>query len=220
MEATGPDVKRPRLNYDGPPRMASSSQQQHPPPPISPAHANNPSILPAPSTYPGPLQQQAPPPSPFHDAPHDVRTIPAEPNVHSFAQHHSGHTTPREGRFSHEMNYSRRGSTSGTPRSPEDHPHSHPPRSMSMGNPNDAPAYPNHYPNDAAGHLIGYQAPDQHMNGSVHHGLPMHGEGPIAYAEYGPSMHPGAHPYAGGPYGGPMQVQGLRPKKGNRAQQV
>lgn len=234
MEATGPDVKRPRLNYDKPPRM---QPQQHPPP-ISPAHANNPSILPAPSTYPGSLPPQGPPPSPFHDVSHDVRGVPVEHSAHSFVQqqqqqqppqHHSGHSTPREGRFQHDLNYSRRGSASATPRSPDDHHFPPPPRSMSMGTANEATPYPTAYPPDPPGHLIGYQAPDQHMNGNLHHGLPINthpNEGPgmtaVPYAEYGPpSMHPAAHGYGGGAYGGPLSAQAhLRGKKGNRAQQV
>ena len=200
-------------------------QSQHPPPPISPAHANNQSILPAPATYPGPLGQHGPPPSPFHDAPHDVR-VPVEPSVHSFVQHHSGHTTPRDGRFPHEVNYSRRGSASGTPRSPDDHHFPPPPRSMSVST-NDPASYPSQYATEAGSHLIGYQAPDQHMNGNIHHGLSIHthpneagpGMGAMSY-EYGQPMHPNAHPYAGA-YGSQMQGQAqLRAKKGNRAQQV
>ena len=210
MEGTGPDVKRPRHSYDGPPRMSH-------PPPISPGHANNPSILPAPSTYPGPLQQ-GPPPSPYHDGSHDSR-VPVEPSVHSFVQQHSGHSTPRDGRFPHEMTYSRRDSASGTPRSPD-----FPPRSISMSN----DTYQSQYP-DSSGHLIGYQAPDQHMNGNIHHGVPLHthpnepnsGIGSMQYSDYGqPPLHNNAHAYSGS-YGAQMSgAAHLRLKKGNRAQQV
>lgn len=230
MEGTGPpDLKRPRLNYDTLPRM-SSQHHSHPHPPPSPAHGN-PSILPAPSssTYvvPPQHQQQQPPPSPFsHDLPHDPRV---EPSVHSFVQHHSGQNTPRDGRFPHEASYSRRGSVSATPRSPDDH-HFPPSRSMSVAVPNDAPHYPpQQYSAEPANHLIGYQAPDPHMNGNLSHGIPMHPHGdpgsaglpPAQYAEYGPSpMHPGAHPYAGMPQYGAMAPGQMRGKKGNRAQQV
>ena len=223
MEATGPDVKRPRLNYDAPPRMAS---QQHPLPP-SPAH-QNPSILPAPSSTSHHQQQPPLPPSPFsHEIPHDPRA-PVEPSVHSFVQHHSGQTTPRDGRFPHEMNYSRRGSASATPRSPDDH-HFPPPRSMSVALPNDAPHYPaQQYSAESTNHLVGYQAPDPHMNGTMSHGLPIHPHGdggpgmpPAPYTEYGPPpMHPGSHGYAGIPYGGGGPQAQMRAKKGNRAQQV
>ena len=223
MEAVGPDVKRPRLNYDGPTRMAS---QQHAPPP-SPAH-QNPSILPAPSsTYGGAHHQQQPPPSPFgHEIAHDPRA-PVEPSVHSFVQHNSGHTTPRDGRFPHELSYSRRGSASATPRSPDDH-HFQAPRSMSVAIPTDAPPYPNQpYSAGPADHLVGYQPPDPHMNGTMSHGLPIHPHAESApampqpqYADYGPPMHAAPPGYATMPYsGGGPQAQ-MRGKKGNRAQQV
>lgn len=226
MEGTGPDVKRPRLNYDTAPRMAS---QHHPHPPPSPAHPN-PSILPAPSsTYSVPPQHQPPPPpSPFgHELPHDPRA-PVEPSVHSFVQHHSGQNTPRDGRFPHEMSYSRRGSASATPRSPDDH-HFPPPRSMGIAMSNDAPHYPpQQYSAEPASHLVGYQAPDQHINGNISHGLPMHPHGdgaagvpPAQYTEYGqPPMHPGPHAYPGIPYGSALPAAQIRGKKGNRAQQV
>lgn len=227
MEGTGPDVKRPRLNHDAPPRMAS---QHHPHPPPSPAH-QNPSILPAPSsTYAIPPQHQPPlPPSPFsHDLPHDPRAPPAEPSVHSFVQHHSGQNTPRDGRFPPELSYSRRGSASAAPRSPDDH-HFPPPRSISVVVPNDAPHYPPpQYPTEPPGQLIAYPAPDPHMNGNMSHGLPMHPHGdggagiPAAqYAEYGPPpMHPGSHAYPGMAYGAAVPPTQMRGKKGNRAQQV
>ena len=224
METVGPDVKRPRLNYDGPTRMAS---QQHAPLP-SPAHPN-PSILPAPSsTYaPSHHQQQSPqpPPSPFgHEIPHDPRA-PVEPSVHSFVQHNSGHTTPRDGRFPHELSYSRRGSASAAPRSPDDH-HFQPPRPLSVAVPNDTTQYPNQqYSTGPTDHLVGYQPPDPHMNGAMTHGIPIHphGEGapmaPTQYADYGPPMHPGPG-YAAMPYGGAGPQAQMRGKKGNRAQQV
>ena len=225
MEGTGPDVKRPRLNYDAPPRMTS---QHHPHPPPSPAH-QNPSILPAPSsTYSAPQHQPPPPPSPFsHELPHDPRA-PVEPTVHSFVQHHSGQNTPRDGRFPHELSFSRRGSASATPRSPDDH-HFPPPRSMSVAVPNEAPHYPpQQYSAESTSHLVGYQASDPHMNGNMSHGLPMHPHGdggagipPAQYTEYSQTpMHPGSHAYSGIPYGGPMPQAQMRGKKGNRAQQV
>ena len=95
--------------------------------------------------------------------------------------------------------------------------------------PNDTAHYSTpQYPAEPANHLVGYQAPDPHMNGTMSHGMPIHPHGdggpglpPAPYTDYGPTaMHPGAHTYAGIPYGGGGPQAQMRSKKGNRAQQV
>ncbi|KAL9098082.1 MAG: hypothetical protein Q9163_006188, partial [Psora crenata] len=81
---------------------------------------------------------------------------------------------------------------------------------------------------DAANHVAGYPPPDPHMNGNIHHGLPMHpheqpghpmapGYGP-EYAQSPVATTP--HPYGGMPYGLSLGPPCVRPKKGNRATQA
>ena len=227
MEGSGPDLKRPRHGYDVPQRMPA--QQQIPPHPSSSSHGQ-PGILPAPSPYPPPSQQQLPPHSPFHDVNHDSRAL---PDPHSYVQQHphSGHTTPRDGRFQPDLDFSRRGSASGPPRSPSGESHQFgPPRPMNIVTTSDGQHYPPQYPVDASGPMTGYPPPDAHMNGNINtHTIPIHPHEqsghPMApnYGDsYGQSpVTAGPPPYGGLPFGHPLAQQGGRPpKKGNRAQQV
>lgn len=199
---------------------------------------HHPGILPAPPSYAHPphppLQQQQqppPPPSPYHnDAAHDSRNlpepIPTGPSPHSYVQGHSGHSTPRDGRFQLDLNYPRRGSASATPRSPDDHHQFPPPRPTGMPTTSEG-QYSSQYASDPSGHLVGYQTPDPHLNGNMHHGLPMHGYEGNHVMAHGP--HPdynqspvsaSPHPYSGMPYGSSFGQAGLRSKKGNRATQA
>ncbi|KAL9123958.1 MAG: hypothetical protein Q9217_006666 [Psora testacea] len=81
---------------------------------------------------------------------------------------------------------------------------------------------------DPAGPVAGYPSSDPHMNGNIHHGLPMHPHEqsghPMAPA-YGPEytqspVSAGPHPYGGMTYGPSLGQPGMRPKKGNRATQA
>ena len=99
---------------------------------------------------------------------------------------------------------------------------------MSIVTTGDGQHYPPQYPMDPAGPVPGYPPPDPHLNGNVHHGLPMHPHEqpghPMAPGyghEYAQSpVNAGPHPYGGMPYGAHLGQQGMRPKKGNRATQV
>jgi len=221
MEGPGPDVKRPRHYYE-PQRMPS--QHHHPPPPIATSHSN-PGILPAPSTYPPPSQQQPPLPSSYHDVTHDSRNL---PDPHSYVQQHSDHSTPRDSRFQQtDLIFSRRGSAAG-PRSPDEYHQFPPPRSMSVATTGDGQNYPAQYPAESSGHSAVYPPQDPHINGNVHHGLPMHGYSetgnPLSqghHVDYSQSpVTAGPHPYGAMQYGNSMGQAGMRPKKGNRATQV
>ena len=221
MDINGPEVKRPRHHYDAPQRMPSHAQ---PPPNSLP-----PSSHPPPGILTGPPHFSHPPPSPFHDGGHDGRNLPDPINPHNYVQQHppSGHTTPRDGRFQSEVDFSRRGSASGLPRSPSnDHPHLSNHRPTNIVTTSDGQQFPaQQYPVDQ-GPMAGYPPSEAHMNGNMpSHGLPMH-----AHDQPGPPMNP-AYPegYAQSPigpppyplYGPPMGQQASRiPKKGNRATQV
>ncbi len=217
MDGTGSEAsKRPRLDFNN----ASHRPQQQPP--IAPSHT-----LPPPNSYP----PQAPPPSPYHQsvAP-ELRSLP-EPTPHGYSQFHSGHNTPIRDVRSFPLDttsYSRRGSASGSTRSPEEYNHFPSTRPLSTVAPSDGPHYPAPPPLDHPGPFPAYQGHDGPLNGAAHHGLPMtsyaehNHTGPGHPSDYLPSptnmVHPQYAPAHPAVSSGPPNMH--RPKKGTRAQQV
>ena len=222
MEAQGPEAKRPRLDTynDGSHRGPQYTS-------IAPSHGHSPYSLPPRNHY--PPSAPPPPPSPYYEAgiPDHSRALP-DPTGYTHSQ--SGHNTPaREQRhYAPEATYSRRGSTSGTTRSPDSYQHYVARPLNSNAGTNDGHYPPATYATDSAGHAVGYPNHDGSMNGAPHHGLPM-----SAYPEHPPTLPPGRpeysqspvnatpHQYPGIPYGPQSNYQMMqRSRKGNRATQV
>lgn len=217
MDGTGSEAsKRQRLDFNN----ASHRPQQQPP--ISRSHT-----LPPPNSYP---PQPPPPPSPYHQsASHEHRSLP-EPTPHGYNQFPSGHNTPvRDLRsFPIDTSFSRRGSASGSTRSPDEYNHFAAPRTLSTAVPHDAQPYQPQHPIDHPGQFPAYQTHDGPLNGAGHHGLPM-----SAYSEHNHAVPAQPSDYIQSPtnmvhtqYGPPhlmdssSQPNMQRPKKGTRAQQV
>ena len=229
MEGSGSETsKRPRLGpYDGSHAMQpqlsiaqSHNYAGHTLPPPNPSSSSGHYIP----------QPQAVPQSPYHDAAsHELRNLP-EPTPHAYVQAHSGHSTPiRDQRpFPSDTSYSRRGSASGSTRSPDEYQQYPSSRSLSIAASNERQHYSQQYPLDHAGHQA-YTSHDPPMNGNTHHGLPM----PTSYGDQNHTPTQG-HPIEYGqspvnamqhPYGGPLlsvqsSYQNMQKKKGTRAQQV
>lgn len=168
MEGQGPEAKRPRLNTysDGAHRMPQYTS-------IAPSH-NNAQYNPLPPRNHYPQGAPPPPPSPYYEAgvPDHSRALP-DPTGYTHSQ--SGHSTPaREQRhYAPDSSYSRRGSTSGTTRSPDSYQQYASARPLNSAGTSDG-HYPHPtYASDSAGHAVGYPNPDGSMNGTPQHGLPM-----------------------------------------------
>lgn len=228
MDGTGSEtVKRQRLDYNNVShRLQQQQQQQQQQPPTSQSHSYSVNTLPPPNSYP----PQPPPPSPYHQSvPHEHRSLP-EPTPHSFTQSHSGHNTPLRDQRSYPLDttYSRRGSASGSTRSPDGYDQFAATRPLNPATGNEGQHYPAQYPIEHPAHFSAYPNHDGPLNGNAHHGLPM-----SSYSEQPhpiPSGHPHdysqspvsvQHPYNAATYSGQMNHQNtVRPKKGSRAQQV
>jgi len=228
MDGTDPEGKRPRLgSYSGPPSHSHRMQQQQPPEPPSHTYSNH--ALPPPSAY-----DQPPPPSPYHDhVPAEHRGLPEPP---SYGYTHSGYSTPaRDPRqYPPEPIYSRSGSFSAPPRSPNDAPQPTHLRPLSIATAHDGSYYSPQYPADHPGPPPpGYHPHDsQHLNGNASHGLPMpghhdtmHGPPPPGHSgSYTPSPVTAGPNFigGGGSFGGPFITAQYGPqrKKQVRATQV
>lgn len=221
MDGIGSETsKRQRLDYNnGSHRM----QQQVS---ISQSHNYPVNTLPPPNSYP----PQPPPPSPYHQpVPHEHRNLP-EPASHSFAQSQSGHNTPIRDLRSYPVDttYSRRGSASGSTRSPDGYEQFTTSRPLNNAPVNDGQHYSSQYSIDHSGHFSGYPSHDASLNGNSHHGLPMSNYSDQPHPI--PPGHPGdfnqspvnnvQNSYNGPGYSGPPNQIMNRPKKGSRAQQV
>lgn len=221
MDGTGSETaKRQRLDYNnGSHRMQQQSS-------ISQSHNYPVNTLPPPNSYPS----QPPPPSPYHQSvPHEHRSLP-EPSPHSFTQPHSGHNTPIRDLRSYPVDntYSRRGSASGSTRSPDGYEQFATTRSLNNATVNDGQHYSSQYQTEHVGHFPGYPSHDGPLNGNPHHGLPMSNYSdqphPIPSghpSDYGQSpVNTVQNPYSGSSYSGPSNPNMNRPKKGSRATQV
>ncbi|KAL8782601.1 MAG: hypothetical protein Q9213_005233 [Squamulea squamosa] len=233
MEGPGSEAsKRPRLGpYD-----ASHSHRMQPQLPITQSHGYSaghtlPPPNPSPASAPYPHPQSAVQ-SPYND--YESRNLPVpEPTPHQYVQAaHSGHSTPlREQRPypSEPSSYSRRGSASGSTRSPDDYAYPSG-RPLSIATTSEGQHYPpQHYPIDHGGGPPYH--PHDGPNGAANHGLPMphyndQAHGPPSAHQHDYSHSPvSGHPHAYGPsvLGAQAQYQNMQREKvrnkGHRAQQ-
>jgi len=232
MDGIDPEGKRPRLgSYSGLPSHSLShrmQQQSPPPPPEPPSHTYSTHALPPPTAY-----NQPPPPSPYHDLPAEHRG-PPEPPPQAYV--HSGYNTPaRDPRqYPADPGFSRSGSFSAPPRSPNDASQLTHLRPLGIATAHEGPYYPYQYPGEHPGPPPppGYHPHEtQQLNGTAPHGLPMLGHhDPLQVpppsgpgGNYAPSpITAGPTHLGGGPsYGGPF-MGGYNPqrKKQVRATQV
>ncbi|MCJ1367929.1 hypothetical protein MMC16_007065 [Acarospora aff. strigata] len=228
MDGIDPEGKRPRLgSYSGPPSHSHGVPQQQPPP-EPPSHTYSNHALPPPPPY-----NQPPPPSPYHDHVPAEQRGPPEPGPHNYG--HSGYSTPaRDPRqYPADPGFSRSGSFSAPPRSPNDASQLTHLRPLSIATAPEGSYYPPPYPPEhPAPSLPGYHPHDsQQLNGTAPTVLPMPGHHdpmhvplpPGHGGSYAPSPVAAAPNHLGGSgsYGGPF-MQGYNPhrKKQVRATQV